>query len=58
MSVDKFFKACADAGDDIIEFLRGSQLNAFLIILLFFAPVVDLIIWILMICALYRKRAL
>ncbi len=51
------FKTFADIGDDIINFLQKDKWHALLIGILCFISPVNLIMWLMMICSLYRKRA-
>lgn len=55
--MNKLFKVCADVGDDIISFLQRDKWHAILIGVLCFISPVNLIMWIMILCSLYRKRA-
>ena len=49
------FNSCADLGDKIIGFLKERKLHAIIIVILFFISPVNIIMWILMLCSIYRK---
>lgn len=50
------FKACADAGDEVIKFIRKGKGNAILIGLLFIISPINIILWVLLLCAIYRNK--
>ncbi len=50
------FKSCADLGDSIMKFIRKGKANAVIIGLLFFISPVNIIMWLLMLCAIYRGK--
>lgn len=51
-----FFESCADLGDSIIRFVQKDKINAIVVGLLFVVSPVNIIMWILMLCAVYRRR--
>jgi len=54
-SGNRIFNLFADGGDEIIKFIKKSKWHALLIGFLCFISPVNLIMWIMVLCALYRK---
>ena len=50
------FKAFADAGDEIIKFIRKGKGNAILIGLLVLISPINIILWVLLMCSIYRTK--
>lgn len=51
------FEACADAGDSIVRFFRKGPWHAALIVVLSFISPVNIVMWILILCGLWRGRS-
>jgi hypothetical protein len=50
-----FFNECAKFGEEIISFAQQNKTNAVLVGIVCFISPVNIIIWLLILCALYKR---